>query len=319
MRIFVVALLLACGCRQLLGLDDLPAHDASVDARALVDADPTMLALTHVTPATILEGTGTEGRPAVIVVHGMHIVPGATVELSSHDLGGAPIAVDPAVIQVSRDGTMLAFPYTIPVESILDADARFRIDVTVSQRAGTDIVTRKLSELDGGLPVLEIIGLDELTGGNVTLDPGVHQFSRVDVASITATPNAPTRAGPLIIRATSTVSLSGTSSVSAIGKTAGPAGGDGGAGGSSLGGAGESGIGDGAGLPSGGGGSYATKGGGNSRDVAGDPALPTLESPNRSSGGAGGNGAPPNGAGGAGGGGGGTIEITANGKVDAAT
>ena len=316
MRAAVVALL-ACGCRQLLGLDDLPAHDASVDARVLVDADPTMLALTHVTPATILEGTGTESRPAVIVVHGMHIVPGATVELSSHDFG-SPITVDPAVIQVSRDGTMLAFPYVVPVESILDANARFRIDVTVSQQAGTEVVTRTLTELAGGAPVLEVIGLDELTGANVTLPPGVHQYSRVEVASIAGTLGGP--GGPdeaLIIRATSTVSLAGTSTVSASGKTGGPGAGDGGAGGPNLGGPGEIGGGPGGGLPSGGGASYATKGGGNSPAIVGDPALTSFAA-NRGSGGAGGNGGPTS-PGGAGGGGGGTIEISANGKVEAAT
>lgn len=319
MRALVVVSLLACGCRQLLGLDDLPAGDASVDARQILDADPSKLAITHVTPAEILEGTGTEGRPAVIVVHGMHIVPGATVELSSHDFGGSPVRIDASTVQVSRDGTMLAFPYGVPVESLLDANARFRIDVTVSQQAGTEVVTQTLTELAGGLPVLEVVGLDELTGSNVTLAPGVHQFSRVDVASITATQGGPAGSGPLIIRATSAVSLAGTSSVNASGKTAGPGGGDGGAGGSSLGGAGEAGLGDGGGLPSGGGGSYATKGAGNSRDIVGDPALPTLDAPNRGSGGAGGNGQPPGGTGGAGGGGGGTIEITANGPIQAAT
>jgi hypothetical protein len=301
MRLIVTSLLMVCGCRQLLGLDDLPG--ASIDAREVRDADPSKLALTHVTPSVILEGTGTQSRPALLVVHGMHVVPGATVEIKVRG-GFVVLPVDDTTIRVSSDGTMLAFPLTVPPDPTLTAGARLELDVTVTQQAGTGPVSQTLSEL-------EIAGLDELTGLNVLLPTGVHEFSKVEATSVSVMNPAN---GPVIIRSRSTVTLGGTSSVSANGQAAGPGGGNGGAGGLMLGAPGEVGVGSGGGQPSGGGGSYGTKGGGMSPNPVGDPALASLDSPNRGSGGAGGNGGP-GGAGGAGGGGGGTIEITANGLV----
>ena len=131
MRLLVVGLVLTCGCRQLLGLDDLPG-DAGRDARELLDADPSKLALTQITPSSIREGIGTSSRPAVLVVHGMHIVPGATVAITLED-GGRGLTIDQTQIQVSRDGTMLAFPVSVPPDPTLAAGAGLQLDVTVTQ------------------------------------------------------------------------------------------------------------------------------------------------------------------------------------------
>jgi hypothetical protein len=304
MRLLVAGLVLTCGCRQLLGLDDLPA-DAGRDARDLRDADPSKLALTRVTPSSIREGIGSSSRPAVLVVHGMHIVPGATVEVTAVG-GGRAITIDEAQIQVSRDGTMLAFPVSVPPDPGLAAGATLQLDVTVTQDTPAGPLSQTLVQM------LQLDGLDELSGGTIALPPGVSVFSQVDATSISAANPA---GGPIIIRSMSTVTLDGMISVSANGQSAGAGGGNGGAGGAPVGGMGQPGAGPGAGLPSGGGGTYATKGGGNSPAPVGDPALPTLEAPNRGSGGAGGNSNGTPSAGGAGGGGGGTIEITANGAI----
>jgi len=303
MRLLLAGLLLTCGCRQLLGLDDLPG-DAGHDARVVLDADPSRLALTRVTPSRISEGIGSSSRPAVLVVEGMHIVPGATVEITVAN-GGRGFTVDSTKIQVSRDGTMLAFPMTVEPDATLAAGARLQLDVTVTQETGMGPVSKTLGEM------LEIVGLDELTG-SVALSPGVHEYSTVDASTLTAANPA---GGPIMIRSMSTVTLGGITSVNGSGQTGGAGGGNGGAGGPAIGGAGQPGMGPGAGLPSGGGGSYGTRGGGNAPDPVGNPALPTLEMPNRGSGGAGGNANGTPNPGGAGGGGGGTIEITANGAV----
>ena len=308
MRLLLAGLVLTCGCRQLLGLDDLPG-DAGRDAREVLDADPSKLALTRVAPLSLREGVGTSSRPAVLVVHGMHLVPGATVEIAVQDDGRA-IAVDSTKIQVSRDGTMLAFPVSIPPDATVAAGTSLQLDVTVTQ----DTPTGPLSQTLGRMLAIE--GLDELTGGMIALSPGLHEYSRVDASTIAAANPA---GGPIIIRSMSTVTLGGVTSVNANGQIGGAGGGNGGAGGPAIGGAGQPGVGAGAGLPSGGGGSYATKGGGNSPEPVGNPALPTLDAPNRGSGGGGGNGNGGPSPGGAGGGGGGTIEITASGALVLAT
>jgi hypothetical protein len=288
-----------------------PPSDGMVDVKQVLDADPSMLTITKVAPEVILEGQGDGGsRKAVVVLQGMHMVPGATVMITKHGGGAANITADPA--QVAEDGNAIALTITVPVDTTLPAGMEVELDITVMQPVpGAGMVTQVIGDDE---PVaLRIKGYDELEGASVVLGTGIHEYSRVALTGGITT-NNDTPANPVIVRAIASVSVMGASSVATVGQNGVAAGANGGSGGTGLGGAGTAGMGPAPGQPSGGGGTHGTKGGGNSAEVMSAPSLPTLLGTNRASGGAGGTGGTLN-SGGVGGGGGGTIEISAGGTL----
>ncbi|HEY5934299.1 MAG TPA: hypothetical protein VIU61_06690, partial [Kofleriaceae bacterium] len=299
------------GCSLIYNPSNLPPpSDAPIDMKLVLDADPAMLTIERVTPELLLEGQGDGGsRKAVVVIHGKHIVAGATVTITRHGGGAANLVADPA--QIAEDGNMIAVPVSVMVDDALDAGQLVELDITVMQPVpGAGMVTQVIGDDE---PVaLKIKGYGELNGAAVSLGTGVHEYSRITVTGgITTTNDNP--ALPLVVRAIAGASVMGTSSVSATNRTGVATGGSGGAGGTLTTAAG-SGEGLGGGMPSGGGGSYGTKGAGTSPPAYGNPAIPDFNAGvNRSSGGAGGNINVTNG--GAGGGGGGTIEISAGGTL----
>jgi hypothetical protein len=298
------------GCSLIYNPSNLPAptSDAMVDAKEVRDADPSMLTITGVAPAVLLEGQGDGGsRKAVVVLQGMHMVPGATVMITKHGGGAANLTADPA--QVAEDGLAIAVTVTVPVDPTLAAGMEVELDITVMQPVpGAGMVTQVIGDDE---PVaLKIKGYDELDGAAVVLGTGVHEYSRVTVTGgITTNNNVP--AEPVVVRAIASASVMGTITVSATNRNGVASGGTGGAGGTltTVGGAGE---GPGGGRSAGAGGSYGSMGGGDAPAAVGDPSIPSFVL-NRASGGAGGNYLVTNG--GAGGGGGGTVEITAGGTL----
>ncbi len=318
------SLLGAAGCSVIYNPSNLPdptgdggVVDAVPDAEIILDADPTALELERVSPTVIFEGTGTGGgRRGVLTVHGKQIIPGATVSITPHGPGTPMITVHNEDAAVAANGQLIAVPITIEVNPGLATGTKLRLDVTVTQQAGASSISKTLAELAvpaPNTPVLELQGLAELEGVTAALPPGVHEFSRVNLSgNLTATAGL----GPLIIRATGSITIDGTAEVNAAGDQPGAGGGAGGAGGDAVFGTGGTGAGPGGGKPSGGGAGFALAGGGGGLGGApsGNPQLTTLDAPNRSSGGGGGNGGATN-AGGAGGGGGGTIELTAGGTI----
>src|SRR6266545_6420757 len=73
------------GCSLIYNPNGLPQPgDAPADAELIIDADPTMLVLSDVAPATINEGQGDGGgRAAVVVIRGENIAPDAMVTITS--------------------------------------------------------------------------------------------------------------------------------------------------------------------------------------------------------------------------------------------
>ena len=301
------------GCSLLYNPSNLPPQaDAAPDAELLVDADPSMLDITGLNPAVLVEGAGANGsRAAVLVIDGSHMVAeGAMVMITP--AAGEPkapmVMVDNSKIVVEGNGKRLAVPVTLPVDAGLVVGDMIPMDVTVVQTAGGSMLSKKLSGK------LTIKGLGELeTMGAVTLT-GSTEFSLVDIkAGATLTvPGGQTN--PIIIHSTSSLSIASSISINlnAAGMTPGPAGGAGGApgpGGLLNGSQGGEGGGPAKGLPSGGGGGFT----GSEQLTSVDGA--TSMGPNRSSGGAGGNGMSLGAAGGAGGAGGGSIALLADGNV----
>lgn len=328
LRALLAAPVLA-GCSLIYNPSDLPLKgdgglppDVPPDAEIILDADPNFLELERVSPAVIFEGTGTAGgRQGVITVIGKQIVAGAKISITAHDGTSATgITVDDDNTEVAGNGFIVAAPITIDVNPDLPADQKLQLDVTVTQPDGNGgMVSRTLTELvePAGAPVLELQGLDELTGDSASLPTtAAHEFS---IVSLTGDLTAADATAPLIVRARGGITVMGTVNVSAAGKAAGPFGGAGGDRGTTAIGAGKPGVGPSAGQPSGGGAGFGTAGtkGANSSTpgaIAGVASLPRLDDPNtRGSGGAGGNAGIANG--GDGGGGGGTIELTAGGDL----
>ena len=316
----VLGALVCSGCSLLYNPSNIsPAVDASPDAEIILDADPTQLRLEKVSPAVFFEGRGSDGgRPALLVVHGEHIVPGAVISIAVHGGGTVPTA-SVGTTEVAANGRMAAAPVVLAVDPTLAAGQTIRIDVTVTQPGPSTPITATIASASPSedVPVLSITGLDELEGVDVALPTGVHEYSRV---AITGTLTASDTAQPLIIRAQASIAVA-SASVSAAGLGSGPNGHNGGAGGSGvLGAPGLAGGGPGGGTASGGGGGFAAKGADGAAvntggAMSGFASIPTFALPNRSSGGAGGNGGLLGAQGGAGGGGGGTLELTAGGTV----
>ena len=315
----VLGALVCSGCSLLYNPSNIsPVVDASPDAEIILDADPTQLRLEKVSPTVFYEGRGSDGgRPALLVVHGEQIVPGAVISISVHGGGTVPIAsVGPT--EVAANGRMAAAPVVIAVDPTLATGQTIRIDVTVTQPGPSTPIAATIDSASPSedIPVLSITGLDELEGQDVSLPTGVHEYSRV---AITGALTASDAAQPLVIRAQASIAIA-SASVSAAGQGSGPNGNNGGSGGSGvLGAPGLAGAGPGGGITSGGGGGFAAKGADGAAvntggAASGFAAIPSFAA-NRSSGGAGGNGGLLGAMGGAGGGGGGTIELSAGGTV----
>jgi hypothetical protein len=289
------------GCSLLYDPSGLPpAADAMIPPP---DVSPCDMTVTDVAPTTLVEGTGEGGsRPALIVISGTNLVSNNTTILFTPVAGStrtAQIAFDHAKIEVGAYGEQLALPVTLPVAPMLRANETITLDVTVEQ----DCAERRVSAMLLGKLTLK--GLDELTSATAPLEGGLHEYSRIDVATGTlAYPSDAIPTSPIILRSTSSVKIANSILLDAMERIGGAAGGTGGVGGSAAGGNGTPGTGPNPGQPPGGPGGFDTT----------DPGLNTLSNPNGSSGGAGGAGAVA-GTGGDGGGGGGSIEITAGGDL----
>jgi len=286
---------------------DARPSDAMADAEVIVDADPTMLTLEAVSPTILVEGQGVGGsRPALVVVHGHHIVQEnttVTITAAAGEKRTPMVMVDNEALQTDGNGRRLAIPVTVPVDETLGAGETISLDVTVTHEGSLGPVTQTLPG------ALMLRGLAELDGdAPAGLPAGVSEFSRVNITGGTLVAAAGA-AAPVRIRSTSSLTIATESSVnvSAAGPTPGPGGGrggNGGAGGLLDGDPGKAGEGPAAGQTSGANAGYV-----------GNSQLTTLDNPNRSSGGAGGNGAILGARGGNGGGGGGSIELTAAGDL----
>ncbi len=302
------------GCSLIYNPNNIPegrvdgAVDAPPDAEIVVDADPSMLMLSSVSPDVLTEGAGDGGsRYAVLVVNGMHLTEtGLTVALVpvAGTLKTPRILLQTQMMQIDANGRRLAIPLALPVDPDLAAGETIVFDVTVSQTAaGGAVVTqtlpgaltlRGLDELDGPAPAMGFVENAEYSKINITMGT---------VKSMSA--NA-----PLQLRSTSSITIAPAATVAfnAAGSTGGPGGFNGGAGGVADAlnpGLGARGAGPAGGAPMGGDAGWS-----------GDAQLTTFGEPNRGSGGGGGMGGgllQP--SGGAGGGGGGAVQLVAAGDL----
>jgi len=303
--------------------DGLPP-DTMPDSPILpVDANPALLELTDVAPRELVEGQGIDGsRRAVVVITGVNLIAGATVQITAHagEVAVPLVTVHDAEAVVSTDGLDLAVPVTVEIDPAIGPGGTpaIRLDVSVTQPTPGGPITKTLTErATPDDPVLTLRGLREHLGGTLTLDLSQpkHEFSKIDASSIVFTGGA----NVPVIEAVSSITVGAPISVDGLDQLAGPGGGNGGLGGAgAVGAPGSAGTGDGRGLPDGGGASFGGQGGagqGSPGSVVGEPSLPTLVSPNRGSGGAGNKGTVLNIRGGNGGGGGGTIALTAGGDL----
>lgn len=302
------------GCSLIYNESNIPqgtVDAAEPDAEIIVDADPSMMDITGVNPAEIKEGQGVGGsRKALIVVDGQHMVKGNLMVMVTPSAGAAKtpmIMVDMSTLDVDANGRRLAFEIMVPVDSRatvgLTTGDVIPLDITVMQT--NPIITRQL------LGMLKVRGLPELTNANLPA-AGLPAFTEYSSVVLTAgtVKGVANLAEPVIVRSTSSISMTGvTTTVSAVDQTGGPGAGNGGTGGAGLGNPGAPGTGPAPGAPSGGIGRYE-----------GDEQLKShrVADKNRGSGGAGGDGAVLT-TGGNGGGGGGSIELTADGDVTVGT
>lgn len=297
------------GCSLIYNPSNLPSPPGeaavTVDAEVIIDADPSHLELTTAFPPAIDEGAGIDGsRPALLVITGKNIIPGAQITLARTGGGATTATVDNTQVVVAADGNMIAVPIKVDIDPALGpkaGTASYTLDVTVTQ-VGT--ITKTLPA------AIRVAGYDEL---GPTDPPVAGTYSRV-MLTAAFTPGA--NAAPFVIRSSSSITIGGAITAKGGASTPGPGGGAGGT-------SGQPGMGLGGGKANGGGGGYATPGTGAANNGAGgagnlgDAALRTLASPNRSSGGAGG-GALTGGTPGLGGGGGGTVELSARGNLSIA-
>lgn len=305
------------GCSLIYNPSNLPpvdkdaGTDAPPDAEVILDADPTMLALTSVTPTTIYEGDGIEGsRPAVLVIHGMQIIEGAQVTLTEHGTTNAiaSLTVDNSKAGVSANG----FDLAVPVSAAIDPNmGPIGVDITVTQGTGASMVSKTLPAIPTDPAPVTLQGLPELDATAV-LTPGTHEYSRIKVAALGVMPGAV----GLDLRVHSSVEITGALTANAMGQLAGAGGSNGPPGANAL-ATGAVGSGPAPGMPSGGGGGFGTPGlkgaSGADSGTGGTPQVKSLAANKGSSGAAGSGGL--SAAGGAAGGSGGTIVVTAGGMV----
>ncbi|CAN5904775.1 hypothetical protein BH11MYX3_BH11MYX3_16810 [soil metagenome] len=291
------------GCSLLYNPSNIgePMDARPIDAPPIFDADPSMLTLTKAFPSFLYEGTGEGGsRPAVLVIEGMHMVPGNTTVTITKAAAATKtplVVVDNAGLKVEANGLRLAVPVTVTVDPLVGNET-VALDITVSQDSPVGRISKTLT----GMVTLQ--GFPEILPTTTTLPTlmgGVNEFSKVQRSTGTFTIASTTM--PVSIRSRSSLDLVGvtTLSVSANANNPGPGGFAGGPGGSTVSPAG-AGMGPAPGAASGGAAGFTT-----------DPTIFTLGVPFRGSGGGGGQGAAT--TGGPGGGGGGSIELSAAGDL----
>ena len=307
--------LLAAGCSLIYNPSNITKPDAARDVapdmkpgpqdapEIVADANPAALVVTSVEPTTIREGQGEGGsRQAVLVVHGMNIIPGATISIAAKHSGDMPMVTSMAGGEViASDHNFIAVPVTAAVNATCDSGT-LPLTVTVMQAGAS-------ATIDWTLTCLPQINQST----NLTLPTAQpNEYSEVVLAGSAAIVPADTN-GQLIVRATADISVGGAIDVSASGANPGPGGSAGGA--ASKSGVGGGGGGPGGGLFGGGGGGgagYHDKGSDGTGGIIGGPAQGDIPmtggyAVNYASGGGGGDGV--------GGGGGGTVELTAGGSL----
>jgi hypothetical protein len=335
------------GCSLIYSPNNLPPGviDAPSDAEIVLDADPKMLAIDDVQPSTIYEGQGDFGsQPAVIVIHGHHIIDNNTIVEITPTTGTVQLALGAPVI--AGDGDWIAIQVTAHVDPLLMPGAQVALDVKVTESipaalgggTASSMLSNKLALM--GLKELTKDTAPEVDKANSKIDTTLlaDRYSKVDLSGIsTATFIGAKRAVIVSMSSITTSALVATgasgevaagSGGAAVGGCAGGApgstggcdnlvGGKGGAGDAVLGGSG-----------GGGGGGFATEGMSGQGSIAGVAGSRTGDelitsysgdsgrSPSRAGGGGGG-GKPMliGGPGGIGGAGGGSIELTAGGDV----
>ncbi len=314
----VVAAIVGGGCTLVLDPDNLPPQtDARPIDAASIDADPALLALDSVEPATVAEGTGAGGgRPALFVLHGTSLVGDATVTAVLLGTPPLPIAADDVDYAAAVDGRQAAITVRIPVlEDLGPGGAPTRaLRLTVTQGA----ISRSKD--------VSVIGLPELVLPDP--DPILPLYSRITIGGAVHLGGD----DPIVLTATGAITIDARVDGNAVGSTPGPHGCPGGAtqaqGGCSPGG-GKAGQNSGDLLVPGGGGggggfgALGTDGsgaGGMGGGVTGRDTLVTITTPagvggNRGNGGGGGGTSFAGGLGGAGGGGGGVIALIAGGDI----
>ncbi len=322
-----IAAVLACGgCSLIYNPSNLPdpPGDGPADIAIPIDSNPLNLTVDDVSPRVLVEGQGVDGsRRAIVIVHGSNFIAGATVAITAHagETGTPTLIVDNASSVVSSDGTLLAIPVTVSVDSDVGpapaAVASIRLDVAVTQSTPSGDLTKSITSIDvpaTDTPILTLQGLPELSGSPTLATNVSHTFSKVDVVTITATGGS-----PLVVESTSSIKISGTVAVNGVNNTPGPGGNPGGLGGTgALGADGLDGGGPAHGQHNGGGGGFGAVGGagaGVGGGTSGDISLHVLGGANVSSGGGGNKGNILNIEGGRGGGGGGSIALTAAGNL----
>jgi hypothetical protein len=285
---------------------------AGPDVEIIADADPSMMVVDSVFPATLYEGVGTlGGRASLLVLHGHHFVKDASGALT---VTFAPANVATITdVQVARDGDYIALAVTVPNDMIdNDATAPIGIAITVTEN------------VPGGAPIsstldashLSVTHLDNLMVAPTTSAGLKSRYAMIDLPGFTINASS-TVTPPLILHSMSSITIRGTLSANANGMNAmivnaGPGGclgGGNGASGACLGGGGGS---SGLGGGGGGGAGFAASGGsgtngGSGGAMVGDTHVSSYVT-NTPSGGGGGNDQP-------GGGGGSIVELTAAGDV----
>ncbi len=208
------ACLAGSACVIVYDADDLRKRDAApadavpIDALP-IDANPGALAVTDVTPSTLLEGVGADGgRPAVLLVEGDSLVDGQLVVTAAFT-DGAMEALPVEVSAASTDSTRAALALAIPVDPTLAAGASRTLRLTFRQPGAAD-VTHDLT----------VSGLDELTltAGTVAVTSLAPRYARVTVEGDVHF----TGATPAVVVATGGITLGARLDADAITTTPGP-------------------------------------------------------------------------------------------------
>ncbi len=286
-------------------------------------------------PSTILEGQGDFGSPpAIVVIHGHHIIDSNTTVEITPVSGVAQIALGTPVI--ASNGNWIAVPVTAHVDAALGKGATVALDVKVTQTLPdasgtvTSTVHDKLALV--GLKELGNTTTPEVTGTSIDTTKLETRYSKVTLSGAMKFVGA-RRAIVRSVSSITTGALTANGSDGGTGSVPGEAGGCAGGGPSSSGGCGA--IGGEAGRAGdviltaggGGGGGFATDGDvgtGNGHGAGGsqtgDDQIVTYDgaagrTQNRAGGGGGGGTAAGLASGGGGGASGGSIELTAGGNV----
>jgi hypothetical protein len=295
-------------------------QDAELDAHVTLDADPSMLTLLSIAPATIYEGQGapnTNSLPVLVVISGHNITDAFNLTVTTTPPNNADIIVGTA--QRSHSGDYIVVPIGMKVNGTSDT-MNVPLTFTVDEPgAPTQVIS--------GVALQYLPQLDGTAGtGPITIDSTMvaQRYSEIVGGAVTFS-NSTKR---VVLKSMSKISLGTISAqgVNANKNTAG-AGGPGGCAGGMEAGMGGCGLGGGNAASAGnggGGGGYGSMGLGTTGGAAhGEPQVMSYDGisgtgtdVNQSSGGGGGSlTAGLVSAVGAGGGGGGTVELDAEGDI----